>query len=78
MDLSIPVGRTKSRVVLFEEYSMSVAPTGRELDFKLIYNWPFSSGLLSSRIGYIKDSNHFSNQEDQLYFATNIEFRLSE
>jgi len=78
MDLSIPVGRTKSRVVLFENYSMDIAPSGRELDIKLIYNWPFSSGMLSSRIGFIKDSNHFSDQEDQFYFSTNIEYRLSE
>tara|TARA_B100000131_G_scaffold312011_1_gene345591 strand:- start:475 stop:1305 length:831 start_codon:yes stop_codon:yes gene_type:complete len=78
MDLSIPVGRTKSRVVLFEDYSMDIAPSGRELDIKLIYNWPFSSGMLSSRIGFIKDSRHFSDQEDQFYFSTNFEYRLSE
>ena len=76
MDLSVPVGRTKSRVVLFEDYSLDITPSGRELDFKLIYNWPFSSGMISSRVGYIKDRNHFSAQEDQLYFSTNIEFRL--
>ena len=76
MDISIPVGRTKSRVVLFEDYSMDIAPSGRELDLKLIHNWPFSTGIISSRIGFIKDSNHFSNQKDQFYFSTNIEFRL--
>ena len=76
MDISVPVGRTKYREVLFQDYSMDIAPSGRELDFKLIHNWPFSTGIISSRIGYIKDSNHFSNQEDQFYFSTNIEFRL--
>ena len=78
MDLSVPVARTKSRIVLFEDYSMDISPSGRELDFKFIYNWPFASGLVSSRVGYVKDSNHFSNQEDQFYFSTNIEYRLSE
>jgi len=76
MDISVPVGRTKYREVLFQDYSMDIAPSGRELDFKLIHNWPFSTGIISSRIGYIKDSNHFSNQENQFYFSTNIEFRL--
>ena len=76
MDISIPVGRTKYREVLFQDYSMDITPSGRELDLKLIYNWPFSTGIISSRIGFIKDSNHFSNQEDQFYFSTNIEFRL--
>ena len=78
MDFSIPVGRTKYRTVLFQDYSMDISPSGRELDFKLIYNWPFSSGIVSSRLGFVKDSNHFSNQEDQFYFSTNIEYRLSE
>jgi len=78
MDISVPVGRTKYREVLFHDYSMDIAPSGRELDLKLIHNWPFSTGIISSRIGFIKDSNHFSNQEDQFYFSTNIEFRLSE
>ena len=76
MDISVPVGRTKYREVLFQDYSMDIAPSGRELDLKLIHNWPFSTGIISSRIGFIKDSNHFSNQEDQFYFSTNIEFRL--
>ena len=76
MDISVPVGRTKYREVLFQDYSMDIAPSGRELDLKLIHNWPFSTGIISSRIGFIKDSNHFSNQKDQLYFSTNIEFRL--
>ena len=76
MDISIPVARTKSRVVLFEDYSMDIAPSGRELDLQLIHNWPFSTGIISSRIGFIKESNHFSNQKDQFYFSTNIEFRL--
>ncbi len=76
MDISVPVGRTKYREVLFHDYSMDIAPSGRELDLKLIHNWPFSTGIISSRIGFIKDSNHFSNQEDQFYFSTNIEFRL--
>ena len=76
MDISIPVARTKSRVVLFEDYSMDIAPTGRELDLQLIHNWPFSTGIISSRIGFIKENNHFSNQKDQFYFSTNIEFRL--
>jgi len=76
MDISVPVGRTKYREVLFQDYSMDIAPSGRELDLKLIHNWPFSTGIISSRIGYIKDNNHFSNQEDQFYFSTNIEFRL--
>ena len=78
MDFSVPVGRTKYRKVLFQDYSMDISPSGRELDFKLIYNWPFSSGIVSSRLGFVKDSNHFSNQEDQFYFSTNIEYRLSE
>ena len=76
MDISIPVGRTKYREVLFQDYTLDITPSGRELDLKLIHIWPFSTGIISSRIGFIKDSNHFSNQEDQFYFATNIEFRL--
>ena len=76
MDISVPVGRTKYREVLFQDYSMDIAPSGRELDLKLIHNWPFSTGIISSRIGFIKESNHFSNQKDQFYFSTNIEFRL--
>ena len=76
MDISVPVGRTKYREVLFQDYSMDIAPSGRELDLKLIHNWPFSTGIISSRIGFIKDSNHFSSQQNQFYFSTNIEFRL--
>ncbi len=76
MDISVPVGRTKYREVLFQDYSMDISPSGRELDLKLIHNWPFSTGIISSRIGFIKESNHFSNQKDQFYFSTNIEFRL--
>ena len=76
MDISVPVGRTKYRDVLFQDYSMDITPSGRELDLKLIHNWPFSNGIISSKMGFIKDSNHFSNQKDQFYFSTNIEFSL--
>tara|TARA_B100001057_G_scaffold289915_1_gene289937 strand:+ start:1857 stop:4361 length:2505 start_codon:yes stop_codon:yes gene_type:complete len=78
MNLSVPVGRTKSRIVLFEEHSIDIAPKGRELDIKFIYNWPLASGFLSSSVGYIKDHHHFSDQDGEFYFSTNIEFRISE
>ena len=77
MDISVPVGRTKFREVLFQDYSMDITPSGRELDLKFIHNWPFSRGVISSRIGITRDSNHFSKEKDQFYFSTNIEFRLS-
>ena len=76
MDISVPVGRTKFRS-LFQDYSMDITPSGRELDLKFIHNWPFSRGVISSRIGISRDSNHFSKEKDQFYFSTNIEFRLS-
>ena len=73
MDISVPVGRTKYREVLFQDYSMDIAPSGRELDLKLIHNWPFSSGIISSRIGFIKDAQNIdqnkSNSFRSLWFS---------
>jgi subtilisin family serine protease len=77
MDLSVPIGRTKSRSVLFEDYTIDLSPSGREVNFQVIYSWPFETGIFSSRLGLVRDSGHFDDKDDQVYFSTNFEFYLN-
>jgi hypothetical protein len=77
IDLSVPIGRTKSRSVLFEDYSIDLSPSGREMNLQFVYNWPFLKGSFSSRLGFTKDAGHFANEDQQIYISTNFEFFLN-
>ena len=77
IDLSVPIGRTKSRSVLFEDYSVDLSPSGREMNLQFVYSWPFLKGSFSSRLGFVKDPGHFANQDQQIYISTNFEFFLN-
>jgi len=74
--LSIPVGRTKYREVLFEDYNLSLTPSGREVRAEFIYQRPISNGNLYASFGYIKDQGHMSLDKVEPYIAANWQFYL--
>jgi len=76
LEMSIPVGRTKSRRAVFENLDIDLVPTGREINFQFIHRYSFHNGNIYSRLGFMKDGNHVSVQENNIYFSTNFEYYI--
>jgi hypothetical protein len=76
VELSIPVGRTKYREVLFEEYQLGLSPSGREIKAEFIYQKPLSNGSFFTSFGYIKDHGHLSSKKAEPFLAANWQFYL--
>jgi hypothetical protein len=76
MNLSIPVGRTKYREVLFDEYKMDLSPSGREIRAEFIYQREVRKGNFFASFGYIKDQGHMNLSNSEPYVAANWQFYL--
>ena len=65
--LNIPIGRTKSKEVIFEEVELNLAPTKKEKTFELSYQIDKQEYSIASRLKFIED-NHFSSDLSKRYF----------
>jgi hypothetical protein len=74
--LSIPVRRTKYREVLFDEYDLSLTPSGREIRAELVYQRSIPRGNLYTSFGYVKDQGHTFKNKAEPYFSANWQFYL--
>ena len=76
IELSIPVGRTKYREVLFDQYQLGLSPSGREIKAEFIYQKPLNKGSFFTSFGYIKDRGHLMTRKAEPFLAANWEFYL--
>ena len=74
--MSIPVGRTKNKDFLFQEYSSDLSPSGRQVDFEFIYKTPVKFGYISSKLGFTRDEGHFKREKTDSFFETSFEIVL--
>lgn len=65
--LSIATGRSQSGMLYSEDYSVNLAPTGRELNLELFYhyNLPGSDTRLMSSVMYRTEPGHIENAPDE-------------
>jgi hypothetical protein len=76
IDFSLPYRRTVTKEVLFNDFSASLDPSGRQVDMEFIYSTPIRNGYLRSRIGLSKDQGHISSNKLQPFFETSWEFKI--
>ena len=76
IELSVPVGRTKYREVLFDQYQLGLSPSGREIKAEFIYQKPLNKGSFFTSFGYIKDRGHLMTRKAEPFLAANWEFYL--
>ncbi|MDB3880651.1 S8 family serine peptidase [Gammaproteobacteria bacterium] len=76
LNLNLPVGRTKDRKILFNDYKVDLTPSGRQINSQLVYS---SNGRYISFFGKIGlVSNEFHNQDNDInpYFLLDIALNL--
>ena len=76
MNLSIPIGRTKYREVLFDEYKIDLSPSGREIRAEFVYQREINKGNFFTSFGYIKDGEHMKKNKAEPYISANWQFYL--
>ena len=76
MEFSLPYRRTVTKEVLFDDFSVSLDSSGRQVDMEFIYSNPVRNGYLRTRIGLSKDQGNISRSQLQPYFETSWEFRI--
>ncbi|MFL2698155.1 MAG: S8 family peptidase [Gammaproteobacteria bacterium] len=74
-DFHLPVGRTKEREVLFEDFTYHLSPSGRQLDLELVYSGHNKRFGFNTRLGVSKDYRHIS-EENSFFIEGNIVFNL--
>ena len=65
--LNIPIGRTKSKEVIFEEVELNLAPTKKEKTFELSYQIDKQEYSIASQLKFI-ENNHLSSDLSKRYF----------
>jgi subtilisin family serine protease len=76
LNLNLPVGRTKDRKILFNDYKIDLTPSGRQINSQLVYSSSSKYITFFGKIGLV--SNEFHNQANHTkpYFLLDIEFNL--
>jgi len=76
MDLNIPVGRTKNKKILFEELSIDLTPSGRQINSQVVYAARLDNLTFFGKLGVVSNEFHHSKSEIKPYFQVDLEFRL--
>ncbi len=76
INFSLPVGRTKDRQIVFQNLSLDLTPSGRQINSQLVYNAKSSYFSFFGKIGLV--SNEFHQKENRLkpYFQFDVELSL--
>jgi hypothetical protein len=65
--LNIPIARTKSKEVIFEEVELNLAPTKKEKTFELSYQIDKQEYSIVGKLKFI-ENNHLSSDLSKRYF----------
>ena len=76
MNLNIPIGRTKDKQILFDELSIDLTPSGRQINSQLIYAMTEDKLTFFGKLGVVSNEYHQSESKIEPYFQLDIEFRL--
>jgi len=68
---NLPVGRTKDKKVLFENITYDLNPSGRQIDFELLFSKNYRNLSFNSRLGFSKDYEQVKG-ENNFFIQGNI------
>jgi hypothetical protein len=76
MNLNLPVGRTKDRKILFNDYKIDLTPSGRQINSQLVYSSSGKYITFFGKIGLVSNEFHNHANHTKPYFLFDIEFNL--
>ena len=76
MNLSLPVGRTKDRQIIFENINLDLTPSGRQINSQLVYNTKSRNLSFSGKIGLVSNEFHQKESKVKPYFHLDVELSL--
>ena len=76
LNFNIPIGRTKDKQILFDELSIDLTPSGRQINSQLIYAMTEDKLTFFGKLGVVSNEYHQSESRIEPYFQLDIEFRL--
>ena len=76
MNLNLPVGRTKDKQILFENFSLDLTPSGRQINSQLVYSTNTRYFSFFGKLGLVSDEFHVKESSMKPYFQLDIEINL--
>ena len=76
LNFNIPIGRTKDKQILFDELSIDLTPSGRQINSQLIYAMTENKLTFFGKLGVVSNEYHQSESRIEPYFQLDIEFRI--
>ena len=76
MNLSIPIGRTKNKEILFKELTLDLSPAGRQINSQVIYSATKNSFTFLGKLGLISNEFHQKDGKVKPYFQIDMKLRL--
>ena len=76
MDFNVPIGRTKNKQILFEELSIDLTPSGRQINSQLVYATRLDNFTFFGKLGVVSNEFHHSENSLKPYFQIDLEFGL--
>ena len=72
----LPMGRNKSKEIVFKEIKENIRPSGRELNLQFFYEILLPNGNLFTRFGLTKDKGHIKRNNPEPFFEITLQIKL--
>ena len=76
MNFSLPVGRTKDRQIVFQNFNLDLTPSGRQINSQLVYNTKSRNLSFFGKIGLVSNEFHQKESKVEPYFQFDFELSL--
>ena len=76
MNLNLPVGRTKDRKILFNDYKIDLTPSGRQINSQLVYSSSGKYITFFGKIGLVSNEFHNHANHTKPYFLLDMKLNL--
>jgi hypothetical protein len=76
MNLNLPVGRTKDRKILFNDYKIDLTPSGRQINSQLVYSSSGKYITFFGKIGLVSNEFHNHTNHTKPYFLLDMKLNL--
>lgn len=76
MNLNLPVGRTKDRKILFNDYKIDLTPSGRQINSQLVYSSSGKYITFFGKIGLVSNEFHNHANHTKPYLLLDMKLNL--
>lgn len=76
LGLTLPIGRTKDRKIIFNEQQVDLTPNGRQINTQLVYSTGNDQINLFGKIGVVNNEFHLRENKVKPYFHLDFEYIL--